>query len=591
MNRYRLFFSAVGVTVGILWFAGCNRGIDEVAQIRQRRLEKADAVDTDQVREAIEFVASSSELDQVSAQQRIRGLLNAWVDSRPMEGAWSKPQILSTLDSDLASFPTVKTMDSTRYDERDTEYLRLNFLLKKLVTWIGESAWQDPLFVDWLEMQGERLGPDGRDTLIRATRLFDWTMRNISLERLAAEGPAPPAPDLPVGLIYRGPGYRQTPFQTLFRGSGDSRQRARVFIQLCRQAGIEACMLGVLSDESKDPEEWAVGVLLGKEIFLFDSELGIPIPGPGQIGIATLEEARKDSTVLRRLNVPGWFEYGTDSKQVQQTIALLDAPPESLARRMQHLEGSLVGDNRMVLYYDADAIAEAWDAVSGVAGARLWKLSVQSQAYEAALQFEMQSNAMLAAFEASQWGMLNGSFPLPRARWKHLEGKFNDVDDQQGARVLYMQLLSPEDDINRLRTDVDLQNAYSFRRELGSSQAEFDQRIQQVQQFMRTSKRTATYWISLIHYDTSAFDTAEKWFDKRALNEERDSMWKPAARYNLARTLEQLKDVKRAIELYKTNGDPQEHGNRIRARLLQRQTGEETDEEREPADTAEVERP
>ncbi len=75
-------------------------------------------------------------------------------------------------------------------------------------------------------------------------------------------------------------------------------------------------------------------------------------------------------------------------------------------------------------------------------------------------------------------------------------------------------------------------------------------------------------WISLIQYDDERYETAESWFTKRVLNEQQLSHWAPAARYNLARTVERLGNVDRAIELYKTDGDPQEHGNRIRARLL-----------------------
>ena len=49
------------------------------------------------------------------------------------------------------------------------------------------------------------------------------------------------------------------------------------------------------------------------------------------------------------------------------------------------------------------------------------------------------------------------------------------------------------------------------------------------------------------------------------------SPWVAAARYNLARSLERSGKVDEAIELYKTDGDPQEHGNRLRARLLDKQ--------------------
>jgi tetratricopeptide (TPR) repeat protein len=115
---------------------------------------------------------------------------------------------------------------------------------------------------------------------------------------------------------------------------------------------------------------------------------------------------------------------------------------------------------------------------------------------------------------------------------------------------------------------VDLQQAYGVRRELGIDPQIYDRQLQQAQTLMRLGKRTATYWISLIQYDDGRYDTAETWFSKRVLNEEQLSHWEPAARYNLARSVEHLGELERAIELYKTDGDPQEHGNRIRARLL-----------------------
>lgn len=94
-------------------------------------------------------------------------------------------------------------------------------------------------------------------------------------------------------------------------------------------------------------------------------------------------------------------------------------------------------------------------------------------------------------------------------------------------------------------------------------------------------KNAATYWISLIQYEDQRYETAETWFSKRVLDSELisrreltgDSLspWVPAARYNLARSLERSGEIDEAIELYKTDGDPQEHGNRLRARLLDKQ--------------------
>ena len=96
----------------------------------------------------------------------------------------------------------------------------------------------------------------------------------------------------------------------------------------------------------------------------------------------------------------------------------------------------------------------------------------------------------------------------------------------------------------------------------------YRRQIEQVQGIMRQGKRTATYWISLIHYDDGRYDSAENWLTKRVLDESQISRWVQHAKYNLARTLEREGDYERAESLYKTEGLTQEHGNRIRARLL-----------------------
>ncbi len=133
--------------------------------------------------------------------------------------------------------------------------------------------------------------------------------------------------------------------------------------------------------------------------------------------------------------------------------------------------------------------------------------------------------------------------------------------------MLYLAQRAPEYEIEDLRIDVDLQQAYGVRRELGIDAETYNRQLQQAQMMMRLGKRTATYWISLIQYDDGRYETAENWYSKRVLNEEQLSFWEPHARYNLARTLERLGDTDRAIELYKTDGDPQEHGNRLTSEI------------------------
>ena len=73
----------------------------------------------------------------------------------------------------------------------------------------------------------KELSDDQASKLRTATRLFDWTVRNIAFEPLEPTDPAPPAPPLSLGMKFRGAGYRQTDYQTVWRGTGDSLQRGR----------------------------------------------------------------------------------------------------------------------------------------------------------------------------------------------------------------------------------------------------------------------------------------------------------------------------------------------------------------------------
>ena len=141
--------------------------------------------------------------------------------------------------------------------------------------------------------------------------------------------------------------------------------------------------------------------------------------------------------------------------------------------------------------------------------------------------------------------------------------------------MLYLGQRAPEFEIEDLRIDVDLQQAYGVRRELGIDSRTYDRQLQQAQSMMRMGKRTATYWISLIQYDDGRYDTAETWFSKRVLDDEQlVALGAGGALQSGSQRRATWSRSERAIELYKTDGDPQEHGNRVRARLLSKSSDE-----------------
>ena len=119
----------------------------------------------------------------------------------------------------------------------------------------------------WLKEIETTIGLPEAEQLAIAERLLDWTTRNIQLDAL------PPMPKDPLATAGTaetllpalrgelGPGYGHLPLEILLYGHGDAQERARIFILLCRQAGIDAVMLGFQSEQSTARRGWLPAVL------------------------------------------------------------------------------------------------------------------------------------------------------------------------------------------------------------------------------------------------------------------------------------------------------------------------------------------
>ncbi len=565
----------------VLVVGGCKDDTQTLRSIQaSRQLKQQSESKVDHLGEAFSLVSNLIELQPESAARQIIYHLNSWKLSQPSAAQFDVPtDLLKSISQIVLIEDSTAVVTRQTFDEADVELLKLRYLYRQVAEFARSGAITDPLFDNWINENRGTLGEENADQLAVAIRLFDWMVRNIALQPLDFNQPVPNA-NLPLGMKFNGAGYRQTPLQTLFRGTGDALQRCGTFMGLCRQADLPACLLATApsADSSTEPRPWAVGVLIGKEVYLFDCALGIPIVGPGQAGIATLAQARRDATVLRRMNVPGWFDYPLQKDDIQQCVALLMMSPESISGRARQLQETLTGDLRLGVYDDPQATVDAFVANAGIATAKIWELPFLAQAYQVAVNRIAQQDPMVMFLVTAPWAILESDFDqakrLALGRWRHLQGDLdgNDVEGVEGAKKLYLSQRQPEFEIADLRIDVELQKNYGIRRELGIPADVYDRQIQQVQAFMRQGKVTATYWLGLIQYDTNRLDLAKNWFQQRVLEDGLESEWENAARYNLARTFESLGEIDQATELYKFEGLPQEHGNRIRARLINRET-------------------
>jgi tetratricopeptide (TPR) repeat protein len=206
-----------------------------------------------------------------------------------------------------------------------------------------------------------------------AAGLFDWTMRHVALDEEDV-----PAPELA--------------WETLLWGRGKWQSRAWVFMELCRQQGLETGVLAYRDPEKPGAKEkpnyrlWLVAVLLTRQdgdqkeandIYLFDPKLSLPLPGPGGKGIATLTQAIEQPETLKQLDT-GVRSYPVKPADLKEMVVLLDPSPHLVSRRMQMLESELRGQDKLVLTSNLSRLADRFRRAKHVTAVKPWPWAYES---------------------------------------------------------------------------------------------------------------------------------------------------------------------------------------------------------------------
>lgn len=203
------------------------------------------------------------------------------------------------------------------------------------------------------------------DPLRRAELAFEWVVRQVRLQ-----APPPPLPGQPEDTVPTPPAW------VLRRGSGTPLERALVFLALLEQFSLDddarSGLQGVLiycPDANKQKRFWACGVTIGGQpgaVYLFDPRLGLPLPGAGGKGIATLADAVKALEVLGQLQADApapskpkgdkpkadkpevkKLVYDVTPEQARQAELFLATPLSALAPRMLLLQEKLLRDREV----------------------------------------------------------------------------------------------------------------------------------------------------------------------------------------------------------------------------------------------------
>lgn len=505
--------------------------------------------------------------------------LNEWLGQleTPEQKFVPDPMVAHTPRS-YENAPPLKDLDRRRFDSPDLFYLQQCLWFRDIARRVAARP-APPEFQPWLKDLEKQIGLSEAERVRSAERLFDWTICNIQLDKLP---PPPKAAAAGVGKFdmsslpgpirgEKGPGYWQLPWQTLLFGHGDSWQRSRVFILMCRQAGITAHMLGVQDESGSGAvRPWLCAALIKGQLYLFDAELGLPILSPDGRGIATLEQVVADPGLLRAMDIPGGTAYPVTNSELKGIQAMIDAEPESLALRMQLLESALIGSKRVVLFCRPTEEEKEIRKCKHISGVSIWRVGLEAILYQIQLAFLRQRNQALQAAHHRETYMFFPPNPLAEARHLEFEGRFDATGEKEkGACQILGTLRLPNATIESLDSSSMARKMLGLPDEALSKDLKVrNQQIQELMAAVRTAKNHATYWIGLCHFDAGDYTSAAEWFQDRTLEGNQDSYWLPGARYNLARCYEAEGKWEAARELYIADESPQKIGNLLRAQRI-----------------------
>lgn len=395
----------------------------------------------------------------------------------------------------------------------------------------------------WLAAIARSVSSEAVDDLTLAEQLFAWTVRSLA-----------PASDPPMVPTEAVPGSRWfLPGEILLAGRGSGPQRAWIFIELLRQAGLEAVMLATPGGPGTPPRPWLPAVLIDGKAYLFEPTYGMPVPGPDGARVATLRQAADDPAILRALSVPG-RPYPVTADDLDELAVLVVADPWSLAARMQRLDEPLASDHGIRVGVRAtDEAARAEASLTGhadgpvVSQRGLWAFPWETVARRslAAAPLQDELGPLEVPVPDPQREKTGGLFrPLFAGRVREFRG---DLDGPGGAKEAYLA-------------------ARVSRRAMNAAVANLPEpQAKAISGRLTRMKEDATYWLGLAMLAEGQDEAADDYLGRMILDNIPDSRWADAARINLAPALVRLGRPDEAAALLRGDRSPQRFGSRLLA--------------------------
>ncbi len=467
------------------------------------------------------MVAILSELDRyddVRGAEQVFDRLVQWSHAA-READWRPDPLLATLPGPLLDAAKAVLERPTFDGGPDVQAVRDGLWLAAIVRTVGVGG--------------------GMDELEAATRLFNWTIR-----WLAAVSDPPMVPSETV------PGTRWfLPGEILLSGRGSPAQRAWVFLELLHQAGIDGVMLATPGPGGSPPRPWVPAAIVGGEAYLFEPTYGLPIAGPGGVGVATVRQAATDPAILAALSLPD-RPYPVQAGDLAGLVVLVPADAWSLSPRMARLDAELEPAHGVRVAVDATPLATRAQAVVSVTGGgepQLWTFPWETLARRplagSALAEELGPISVpLPSTDPRQPGQIVR--PLFAGRVREFRG---ELEGPSGAKAAYLAARPSRRAIALAVAGLPEEQATAATRGLARM------------------KEDATYWLGLLTLSEGQFEAAADYLGRMILDAAPDSRWTDAARVHLAAALAGLGRPEEAAAALEADGSPQRFGSRLEA--------------------------
>ena len=578
---------------------GCNAEVDPMLKTLDANIISAK---TNDISRTMDFIFADRQFDQQDFEEKVSIGLNRWANYSSEEvddATMDDSDLVKELLTKYKDIEVVKRLQQSSFINTDPHFLQEAFWISEIAKRV--TAGQFLNIFEYYRLAADNFKPEEDDKtpvdsvvaklhpkldrdqakeLAKALNLFDWTVRNIYL--LPELNPSEDEIERqrlsdaknPIAAGVRFTGFQRHPWQTLILSRGDYVDRAKVFLMLARDAGLNAAMLTT----GEDQRPWAVGVVVNDQYYLFDTKLGLPIPNETQGQIATLNELKDNPKLLSNLNLTLKESLADDTKywvtedDLSTLIAKVHVVPESLSPRMKGLETSLVGEYRLGLGAFPSKQLDKLPTVDGVKK-ELWGVEFETYRFREAVRKAIpravsddQLNDRLRWYFKEE-SYIDNFHPYRTCRVRFFKGDFEALEEDltRNAVESFQFLTYTDDQIDNIGTDKIMMSIAGLADIKDAT--EFDSRLRSTQRQMRLVRRDVGLYLSQCLFDNGSPGTSANWLET-IVDKDDVQRWKAGVEYLLGRSYESRKEYDRAIEDYEFEESEQIHGNLIRVRLL-----------------------